>query len=74
MIQSEPERYIFSFSENSGKQQVLSTGETRYLGQEVAGLFRGVFFALYASGSGTTASTPTFFEWFDYRAVAQNSK
>ena len=47
---------------------------TRYLAPEVAGLFRGVFFALYASGSGATASAPAFFEWFDYRVAAQDSR
>jgi alpha-N-arabinofuranosidase len=36
----------------------------------VAGLFTGVFFALYASGSGAAASAPAFFEWFDYRVAA----
>ncbi len=73
MIQAEPDHYTFGVSGKSGDQQVLATGETRYLAPEVAGLFTGVFFALYASGSGTAASVPAFFEWFDYRVAAQDS-
>jgi xylan 1,4-beta-xylosidase len=73
-IQAEPDRYTFGVSGKSGDQQILATGETRYLAPEVAGLFRGVFFALYASGSGAAATAPAFFEWFDYRVAAQDSR
>ncbi len=66
VVQAEPDHYTFGILDKSGKQQVLTTGETRYLAQEVAGLFRGVFFALYASSGDAAASTPAFFEWFDY--------
>lgn len=69
MIQAMPDRYTFGVTGKSGDQQILATGETRYLAPEVAGLFTGVFFALYASGAAATA--PVFFEWFDYCVAAQ---
>ena len=72
MVQAEPEHYTFSVSGKSGNRQILATGETRYLAPEVAGLFTGVFFALYVSGAAAT--TPAFFEWFDYRIAAQDSR
>jgi alpha-N-arabinofuranosidase len=74
IIQAEPDSYTFGVSGKSGDQQILATGETRYLAPEVAGPFRGVFFALYASGNGATATAPAFFEWFDYRVAAQDSR
>ena len=74
MIQAEPHHYTFGVSGKSGDQQILATGETRYLAPEVAGPFTGVFFALYASGSGAAATAPAFFEWFDYRVAAQDSR
>jgi len=38
----------------------------RYLSSEVAGGFTGVYFGLYATGSGQPASAPAHFDWFDY--------
>jgi len=69
-IQGEPHAYAFGVA-GSGERQALATGETRYLAPEVAGGFTGVYFALYASGSGSAASTPAFFEWFDYRQAGE---
>jgi xylan 1,4-beta-xylosidase len=66
-IHAEPQRYTFGCLAGDGDQQILATGETRYLAPEVAGGFTGVYFALYASGNGVAAATPAFFEWFDYR-------
>jgi alpha-N-arabinofuranosidase len=73
MVQAEPDHYTFGVSGESGEQQILATGETRYLAPEVAGLFTGVFFALYASGSGAATTALAFFEWFDYRVAAQDN-
>src|SRR5260370_20315716 len=73
-IQAEPDRYTFGVSGKSGDQQILATGETRYLAPEVAGLFRGEVFALYASGSGAAGTAPRVLQWFDYRVAAQDSR
>ena len=73
-LQAEPHQYTFGVVGSSDDRQVLATGETRYLAPEVAGGFTGVYFALYASGNGGAATAPAFFEWFDYRIAAQDSR
>jgi alpha-N-arabinofuranosidase len=57
--------YAFSYTAGEAGERMLATGETRYLSSEVAGGFTGVYFALYASGSGRPASTPAYFDWFE---------
>jgi xylan 1,4-beta-xylosidase len=74
MVQAEPGHYTLGVSGKSGDQQILATGETRYLAPEVAGPFTGVFFALYTTGNGAAASAYAYFEWFDYRVAAQDSR
>jgi alpha-N-arabinofuranosidase len=69
-IEAEPHAYTFGVVGDSGQRHILATGETRYLAPEVAGGFTGVYFALYASGSGA-GSAPAFFEWFDYRQAGE---
>jgi alpha-N-arabinofuranosidase len=69
-VDSTPEEYAFSFGvAMSGKPQVAGTplgkAAARYLSSEVAGGFTGVYFALYATGSGRPASAPAHFDWFD---------
>ena len=68
-----PDGYTFGVTGAGGEQQVLATGEARYLAPEVAGGFTGVYFALYASGSGGATPAPAFFEWFDYRGAGQGA-
>jgi xylan 1,4-beta-xylosidase len=63
--------YTFGFITEDDREQILSTGETRYLSTEVAGGFTGVYFALYASGNGRQSSALACFDWFDYRDVEQ---
>jgi alpha-N-arabinofuranosidase len=46
--------------------RMLDEGETRYLSTEVGGRFTGVYFGLYAHGSGRPAAAPARFDWFDY--------
>ena len=74
VVEAEPNHYTFGVLGKSGEQQVLATGETRYLAPEVASPFKGVFFALFASGSGAATTAPAFFEWFDYRVAVQDSR
>jgi xylan 1,4-beta-xylosidase len=68
-IEAQPDAYIFSYSMDGKALQVLDTGMTRYLSSEVAGGFTGVYFGLYATGSGKPASVPADFDWFDYIAT-----
>jgi xylan 1,4-beta-xylosidase len=73
-IRAEPHRYALGVFGGNDGQQILATGETRYLAPEVAGGFTGVYFALYASSNGGATTTPAFFEWFDYRSAAQDMR
>jgi alpha-N-arabinofuranosidase len=66
-VQAEPDRYTMCVVDAAGGRQTIATGEARYLSKEVTGAMTGVFFALYASGHGRTATAPAYFEWFDYR-------
>lgn len=69
-IQAEPQNYTFGVLDANGEPQVLANGEARYLAPEVASGFTGVYFGLYASGNGCAATTPAFFDWFDYCPLA----
>jgi alpha-N-arabinofuranosidase len=69
-VESTPEEYAFSFGVvMSGRPPVATTplgkAAVRYLSSEVAGGFTGVYFGLYATGSGQPASAPAHFDWFD---------
>ena len=63
--------YAFSIETRGAGSHLLATGETRYLTTEVASGFTGVYFGLYASGSGQSAADWAFFDWFDYRSLDQ---
>ncbi len=72
-VAASPTEYAFSFGlALSGRPQAatqpLGKALTRYLSSEVAGGFTGVYFGLYAAGSGKPASAPARFGWFDYEA------
>jgi alpha-N-arabinofuranosidase len=67
-VRADADRYTFLCSTEHDELQTLASGETRYLSTEVAGGFTGVYFALYATGSGRISAAPAFFLWFDYRA------
>jgi alpha-N-arabinofuranosidase len=68
-IQAEPERYTLGVVDTVDGRQTIATGEARYLSKEVTGSMTGVFFALYTTGNGRLATSPSFFEWFDYRTT-----
>jgi alpha-N-arabinofuranosidase len=69
-VQVEPDRYTLGVVDAAGGRQTIATGEARYLSKEVTGAMTGVFFALYTTGNGRLATSPAFFEWFDYRITA----
>lgn len=66
-IAAEPDRYTFAVTCATGEAQTLADAEPHYLAPEVAGGFTGVCFALYTTGGGRSATTPAYFDWFDYR-------
>jgi xylan 1,4-beta-xylosidase len=66
-VDAERDKYVFRYGESEHELRTLGEGETRYLSTEVAGGFTGVYFALYATGSGARCGGPADFDWFDYR-------
>lgn len=66
-VQADPKNYTFSYQQPDGESVTLGTGECSLLSTEVAGGFTGVFFGLYATGNGRHATTPAYFDWFEYR-------
>jgi xylan 1,4-beta-xylosidase len=66
-IDADRSKYVFSYGRSESELRPLGEGETRYLSTEVAGGFTGVYFAMYASGNGTSCTGPADFDWFDYR-------
>ncbi len=64
-VTATPTEYSLGFSQD-GKDETLITAAGRYLSTEVGGLFTGVYFAMYATGNGTTSEGKAHFDWFDY--------
>lgn len=65
-VEADRAGYLFSYGASEGDLRRLGEGETRYLSTEVAGGFTGVYFAMYASGNGSSCKRPADFDWFDY--------
>jgi alpha-N-arabinofuranosidase len=65
-IRCDGQIYTLSASTEGGALAPLDTGEARYLSTEVGGRFTGVYFALYAHGSGQNAEAPANFSAFTY--------
>lgn len=65
-VHADAKNYIFSYQKPGGESITLGSGECSLLSTEVAGGFTGVFFGLYATGNGSRATTPAYFDWFEY--------
>jgi alpha-N-arabinofuranosidase len=65
-IDSNRDKYVFSYGCSEDELQVLGEGETRYLSTEVASGFTGVYFGIYATGNGAPCNQPADFDWFEY--------
>ena len=71
-IVAEESAYYFSVSGGSGWDEVGMV-ETRHLSTEIAGGFTGVYFGLFASGSGTESERWAEFDWFDYEPLEERN-
>jgi xylan 1,4-beta-xylosidase len=67
-IEAGPAWYTCRYSLNGERFTDITRGEVRYLSTEVAGGFVGVYFGLYATGAGTTSTSPADFAWFAYNS------
>lgn len=64
-IDAEQAWYHLSYEMDEQASVRLASGETRYLTTEVAGGFTGVYFGMYATGSGRPSTAPADFAWFE---------
>ncbi|MFW5759486.1 MAG: glycoside hydrolase family 43 protein [Cyclobacteriaceae bacterium] len=69
-IVAERDTYQFRYSEDGELFKLLDTAKTQYLGTELASVFTGTFFAMYATGNGQPSQAPADFDWFDYEEGA----
>ena len=65
-ISVDPQNYHFAYASAVGEWAQIGQGEIRYLSTEVGGRFTGVYFALYATGSGQEAISPAHFDHVEY--------
>lgn len=68
-IESDLDRYIFSYRLHGQPFREMAAGANRYLSSEVAGGFTGVYFGMYATGNGKRAASQADFDWFDYQPL-----
>lgn len=68
-VHADAKNYTFKYSEPNKQETVLGTGECSLLSTEVTGGYTGVYFGLYATGNGKKASTPAYFDWFEYTVL-----
>ncbi len=61
--------YRFWYCEDRKDTVILGTGESQYIGSEIAGSFTGMMFGIFASGNGQAAIKPADFDWFDYQSI-----
>lgn len=62
--------FHFEVSQDGVRWKRLASAWARYLSQQVAGGFTGIYAGLYATGHGRPCTAPACFDWFDY--VARN--
>ena len=69
-ITADAYKYSFSFKLINGKQYIkLGSASTRFISQEVAQSWTGVYIGMYASGNGKKSSVPADFDWFSYKEI-----
>ncbi|WNS41401.1 glycoside hydrolase family 43 protein [Paenibacillus sp. MMS20-IR301] len=67
-IQADRKGYSFSYQlPGEAEWHLLGHAESSLLSTEVAGGFTGVYLGMYATGNGTRAKQPAYFDWADYR-------
>jgi alpha-N-arabinofuranosidase len=65
-VVARPLEYEFVYQPAGGSPRSLGSAATKGLSSEKIGGFTGVYFGLYATGSGKRSTVPADFAWFDY--------
>ncbi|MEI6339112.1 MAG: hypothetical protein WCQ57_11090 [Verrucomicrobiota bacterium] len=60
-----PEAFAFSYTTADGMTHPLGAGNSRLLSAEVASVFTGMYFGVYATGNGRPCRVPADFDWFE---------
>ena len=66
-IRSNKDWYFFSSSPDGKTYQEIGSAIPQYLGTELASSFTGVYFAMYATGSGKDSINSAAFDYFVYK-------
>ncbi|OHB57583.1 MAG: hypothetical protein A2173_11200 [Planctomycetes bacterium RBG_13_44_8b] len=71
-VKATPLSYEFYYQSTSGDRKVLGTAQTKDLSVEAIGFadgmcFTGVYFGMYATGTGQKCKRPADFDWFEYK-------
>ncbi len=68
---AEPEKFSFSYTTTDGMTRHLGAGNSRHISADVADVFTGMYFGLYATGNGRPCRAPADFDWVDNKATNQ---
>jgi alpha-N-arabinofuranosidase len=68
-VSAMPTAYAFSYAGSDGIEQELGTANIRQISVELAGIFTGMYFGLYATGNGANSTAPADFDLFELRNV-----
>jgi len=66
-VRADKDWFMLGCRIDDGQFKEMARGETRFMSAPVAGGFTGIYFGMYASGSGKVSATPADFDWFDYK-------
>lgn len=65
-VVAEKTTFHFEVSQDGVRFARIASAWARYLSQQVAGGFTGVYVGLYATGHGKRCQAPADFDWFEY--------
>jgi alpha-N-arabinofuranosidase len=65
-VEADADHYTFLAGPDEERLAPVGTGRTRYLSTNVAGGFTGVYFGVYATGTGAPCGAPVDYHWFEY--------
>ena len=80
-IDSDAKTYTFSYAEQEGQWKVLGTGSAKLISSELADVWSGACYGLYAAYNPRPAEISEFFspipadfDWFEYHAYPETFK
>ena len=68
-IESDKDLYHFYYSGDNINWKLLGTGNCRLISTEVADVWSGIFYGMFAAGNGKNCKNPADFDWFEYKGL-----